>query len=96
MKQNAVPPSDEEKFANALMRLFRDPQPVRLDIDKATAWRVIATIQLACRHPEFKGQTRDNVEDFARTMCASLTAHDPALRKLLDMGWDQTFDMPRG
>jgi hypothetical protein len=93
MKQQAG--TSDSKMLDALTRLCRDPQPVHIECDKATAWRVVATIQLACRHPEFKGQVREAVEGFARQLGESLTANDPDLRMLLSMGWEQTFDHVR-
>jgi hypothetical protein len=55
------------------------------------AWCVLATIQLACRHPEFTGSTRQIAEGVARRMQASLTL-SPALQDLAERGWNPEYD----
>jgi hypothetical protein len=95
MKQQAAKPaSAPEKFVAAVTRLFEDPQPLHLEMEKMTAWHILSTIQLACRHPEFKGATRDQVEHFARQLGEALTANDPDLRLLFNMGWEENLDEP--
>lgn len=52
---------------------------------------LIATVQLACRHPEFNGPTRQVSELMARDMIATLMAISPGFA-LLDAGWDPQHD----
>jgi hypothetical protein len=73
--------------------LFAMQQPVSLEIDVNFAVQLISAVQLACRHPSFKGKVRDSVEAFTRELQepVSLT---PRIRLMIDAGWDQTMDVP--
>jgi len=76
----------------ALLELADDPQPVKVEIPKILAWQVVSALQLACSHPNFKGAIRENVEAFARDLCAALCANNQDLRLLSAMGWERVFD----
>lgn len=81
-----------EIFTAAIRRLYDDKQPIQVECDKQTMFCVISTIQLACRHPNFNGQTRRVVEDWARQIGDAMTANDADLRMLYEMGWHKQFD----
>jgi hypothetical protein len=83
---------NQDKFNQALTRVFQDEQPVQVTMSKRTAFCIIPTIQLACRHPKFCGPTRDVVEDIARKLGDSLSANDPDLKMLVEMGWNPLYD----
>lgn len=83
---------DQSKFTAAMERLFKDPQPVQIQISKQELWCFLCAIQLACRHPRFNGPTRKITEATARQLGAVLIANDPDLKMLFEMGWQEQFD----
>lgn len=66
-------------------------QRIRIEIDGESALDLIATIQLACRHPKFDCATRDFVERFARDLQQEI-ARTRRLALLLEAGWHSRFD----
>lgn len=64
-----------------------------VELDVATTAQLISAIQLACRHPQFKGPTRTKVEEVARELQAKISL-TPRIALMLEAGWDQTMDVP--
>lgn len=85
---------NSNQFLASMERLSADPQAVRLDIPKVLAFQLISVVQLACRHPGFDGPTRANVEPLMRDLGRAISANDPDLRMLIEMGWQKQFDVP--
>lgn len=83
---NDVPKMDEE--TRLLMGV-----PVDIQADVHTCLCLIATIQLACRHPHFKGPTRDVVTGLARMLQVKI-GRTPLLRSMMAAGWERVFDVP--
>lgn len=50
------------------------------------AWELLATIQLALRHPEYPRHIRAHTEPFARDLQSHL-ALTPALWRVIENGW---------
>lgn len=48
-------------------------------------------MQLACRHPEFKGPTRKIVEAVARGIFDNMDL-PPAMKEVVRRGWDPKYD----
>ena len=78
----------EAALASSLMR-----SDVIACLKPELAIAVLATIQLASRHPAFPHtQTTQNAEGFARALQALLTHRDPDLGPLLEAGWSAALD----
>lgn len=86
--------AQDERFLAALKRMAMDPQPVQIELRKTDLWCLLATVQMACRNPNFQGPTRVLVERLARRLAQPLTANDADLRLLFAAGWQETFDVP--
>jgi hypothetical protein len=56
-------------------------------------WSLMATAQLAMRHPEYTGPTREIVERLVRRMQAVL-APGGALAEVAEQGWRPEYDVP--
>ncbi len=54
----------EQDFIQEFAALERQP-PLRLEIDRVTAWVVLAQLQLALRHPENTGPSAEIARGFA-------------------------------
>jgi len=61
--------------------------PVQLNVSWEVAWAILCTIQLACRHPEFIGQTRKVAEGFGRYLEQQITI-GPVSAQIAARGWD--------
>jgi hypothetical protein len=49
-------------------------------------WCLLSAVQLACRHPEFKGPTREIAEALAREIFDEMDI-TPAIREVARRGW---------
>jgi hypothetical protein len=56
------------------------------------AFQVLATIQLACRHPDFVGESRELVESFVAHLQEWLAIDSPVSAQVCEWGWHQEFD----
>lgn len=56
-----------ERFSKEFCDLENHPGVV-LQLGAIQAWSLLSTIQLACRHPEFVGPTREMAEAIARLL----------------------------
>ncbi len=59
------------------------------------AWCLLSQIQLACRHPDNDGPTRQIAEGIAHVIEQSV-ATTPALQEVARRGWDPAYDEVRG
>jgi len=57
------------------------------------ALKLLATLQLACRHPNFTGLTRDWVDEFARDLAERLACVGPAVAAMCEAGFDPACDV---
>ncbi len=56
------------------------------------AWAVMASIQLAARHPKFHGLTRTIATQVARELQRQLTTNSPILEQAAELGWRNDCD----
>jgi hypothetical protein len=75
-----------ERFSAEFLAL-QDHPGVVLEMTAIQAWAVLSSIQLACRHPEFTGPTRQMAEEIARQIQEGL-AKTPALAEVAARGWE--------
>lgn len=75
------------------MDALRDMLPVSLELTGGQWFAVLATIQLACRHPNFTGPTRAVVEGLAQAI-QGIVSLTPNLARVAAAGWDPAADVP--
>jgi hypothetical protein len=64
-------------------------RPLTFQSDYFEMFCVIGAVQLACRHPEYKGPVRTVAEDFIR----QIASHFPAeVQPLIEKGWNPNHD----
>lgn len=92
----------EENFcSNCYARLsddlasLRDEPPIHLEVNRLSAWMLMAQLQLALRHPENDGPCADAARDFAVSLQKAV-AMTPTLRAVAERGWDPNYDLPAG
>ncbi len=76
----------EQDFIQEFAAL-EDQPPLRLEIDRVTAWVVLAQLQLALRHPENMGPSAEIARAIAQQL-QSLVASRGALAVVARCGWD--------
>ena len=64
-----------------------------VEIDVTTAICLIAQLQLATRHPENIGPSRQVAEAFARVLQQQVVEVAPEAAAILEMGWNPDFDI---
>ncbi len=75
--------------AEALLRMKRAEE----EAEGLRAWCLLAAIQLACRHPNFKGATRRITEQAARRLQDALLPKGSALAEVAERGWHEEYDV---
>ena len=86
-----IPPGQLKKWSEAFELMLRNNKEIA--VTESVLWLMCSTVQLACRHPEFQGPNRDNVEKAARGIFELLTARYPGLKTLAELGWNPDFDL---
>jgi len=73
-------------------KCMTDERPLTVNITIKDAWLLISGLQLAIRHPELHGNTKDNLFSTARQFQIAIEAAHPESHELIDMGWNAAFD----
>jgi hypothetical protein len=71
-------------------------EPVGMQLSAQHLFMLVATVQLALRHPAFQGSTRDFAEEWALEAAAELARIAPALKPVLLAGFKPEHDVPAG
>lgn len=66
--------------------------PVQINVSWQVAWGLLATIQLACRNPQFQGAVRNIADGFGRHLEQQIVL-GPASAEIAARGWDPGFDL---
>jgi hypothetical protein len=77
---------------DALIRLWRLPQPIHVQILLRDTWAALGVIQFATRNPALSAEQRQIIERFGRELQRGLVLIDPTLEPYLEMGWDPQHD----
>lgn len=81
-----LPPLDNET-------LEQMKQPLRLELTMADGLALLATMQLALRHPKFKKTpTAASMDILARSIQKALSDRVPKIAMLCEAGWNERFD----
>lgn len=83
----------EERFLEIAQEVMTDATPLTMQMSVADAWMCVSTLQLATRHPYISRVQRDFFMKVARKFEAVIVQHHPAAKPLIDMGWDERFDV---
>ena len=93
-----------DPMAPASVRAFKDEIEaiaragdihLALHLDFLSAWSLLATLQLACRHPAFGGATREVAERVARQVQEAIAPPGSMRGMVAEMGWDARYDVER-
>lgn len=86
----ALPPD----FEAAFRRLAQRPE-VELVIRPVDAWLLMATLQMALRHPAFPRELGEQVTRIATRLQTLVSELEPGLAAYAQAGWDPSQDVPR-
>jgi hypothetical protein len=91
-----IPDDDqlEAQFIAEFAALAARVDTIRLSLTPLEAWALVCQLQLACRHPENTGPTRQMVEQIARRL-QFIVAPSGALAVVAERGWNPQYDVPR-
>lgn len=81
----------EAAFVAEFAALTKQTQRLVLSMTPLEAWCLLACVQLACRHPENTGPTRDIAVRIARQFQQRI-AGEGALAIVAEQGWHTEFD----
>ena len=81
-----------EDFVREFKVLAEDGTLVPLTTTAYRAWCLLSAVQLASRHPEAMATAPMQVAVEMARHIQTLIATTPALKRVAEMGWDQTHD----
>ncbi len=91
----AAQPWDEAVLLHAFREEFKTlattKETVAVELSPLQMWVLLATIQLACRHPLFRGATRTVVEGIAQDLQRRVASRG-ALAEVAERGWQRRYD----
>ena len=80
------------RFDRAFKRLVAKHPELVMNLDWSTTVRLIATVQLALRHPDNHGETVEVVTRWKDRLIALIESQEPELAELLRLGDDPAHD----
>lgn len=86
---------DEERYVEITAKVMTDDTLLPVSIHIKEAWMLIGGLQLATRHPGLSPVMRAALENIARQFQLSIVDLHPEAKPLLDMGWDERFDVDK-
>lgn len=84
----------DQNVMQALRELSTQP-PLTVEISPLLAFLVLSNLQLALRHPANTGKSNDEVRKFFIGLRAKVAPTGGVLDRVIQMGFDETFDRPR-
>ena len=81
---------DQTRFIEATQASMGDQEPVVCTLKARQIWLLVSALQLATRHPQVPN--REEIIFLGRQFQVALTEHNPVVREVLEMGWDQRYD----
>lgn len=77
----------------AMSKIFERNMPVVLELDAAMTLSIISQLQLAFRHPQNTGPSREMVEKFIRYVIDKLDPEKGEIYQFFVMGFDKNYDV---
>jgi hypothetical protein len=87
-----VPLSDDPEFLKIAFAPLLDYAEA-FELDGLMMFQLLSALQLACRHPNFHGPTRDFVESYAHFLQRGISK-TPTLAAMCEAGWNPAYDVP--
>lgn len=88
----ATDPVLEARFVADFPLVHPTGTTLLLELTALQAWVVFSNLQLALRHPENAGETREIVEAIARSLQEQLAPPGTVLATVAEMGWHREHD----
>ncbi len=76
--------------------VLTDETDLIFEIKSAHAWLLICSLQMTMRHPDLSDYVVSMLVTIAKQFEEAITDLHPEAQRLIEMGWDSTFDVPRG
>lgn len=89
-------PLEELRIVETIRGVVADTEPLTVNIDIGTAWKIVAAVQLASRHPNITPEQILKLRAATRAFEYAITTRHPEAAALLEQGWDPRFDMGSG
>ena len=75
------------EFVADFKALFEDPRPVLMPLSRYQAWCLMATVQLASKHPEGASTTPIQASITIARGLQDEIANTPMLKRVAEQGW---------
>jgi hypothetical protein len=86
----------DPEFTQAIMQELKRLQgapPIPLMVDPLAAFFILSHLQLALRHPQTTGASSQSVRQFVEQLAERVCGESEVLRKMVQSGWDEDFDV---
>lgn len=67
-------------------------RPITMDLDIATLLSIVGALQLAMRHPGFKGHAQSHAYQFVKSIEVAIPEDFPAIKETIGLGFNRDFD----
>lgn len=84
---------NKEKYVEITQKVMSDKTPLQVDIDIMSAWLLVSGLQLTVKHPAVSDIVKSELTEIAHQFQARIVEAHPEAEELLDMGWDEQFDV---
>jgi hypothetical protein len=84
---------DQTKYIEITRKVMSDKTPLQVDIDIVSAWLLVSGLQLTVKHPGISIHLKKQLTRIARAFQARIVEHHPEAEELLEMGWNENFDV---
>jgi hypothetical protein len=84
------------ELGQAIERLVAKHGTFKMELDFGVVVSLVATIQLALRHPGNRGPTAKQMRGFCDQVIAKMGKSESRLAELLRQGYELDFDVPVG
>lgn len=85
-------PLEELRIVATIQRVVADTEPLTVNLDIGSAWKIVAAVQLASRHPSITPEQLARLREVTRPFEYAITTRHPEAAALLAQGWDARFD----
>lgn len=87
-------PNSETAQLNKVADHLAQIPPITVSLTPLGAWALVATLQLALRHPSNNGPTAAGMRKFTDHLISQIAAGNHGIRELLRAGYDPKHDTP--
>jgi hypothetical protein len=92
MRERNPPMRQLEDLVMAELHEMSEKPPIQVEMSGILAYMLISQCQIAARHPNNVGPSRDQVRDFLESLESQICKPGSAVAVTIEMGWNGPFE----